>query len=164
MKIHLRRTAPAVGARAGFSLIECSIAILLMVFGVLTAFYSQITAVNLLRSLREHNAAVADLESCMEQVMLLPIDQMTVPGSAYLPGQPVVAFNNLHLTGETLVTTYPNMVGATTRGRRRVDPGRRHSVVRFPSDRRSHGTRNPPAYAARRLECARSSRPRSRVR
>jgi prepilin-type N-terminal cleavage/methylation domain-containing protein len=113
MQIRLRRATRNAGGRAGFSLIELSIAILLMVFGVLSAFYSQITAANLLRSLREHNAAVADLETCMERIMLLPIDVIPRPTGLYASGAPIAAFTNLHLPGEQIVATYPNMVAAT---------------------------------------------------
>ncbi len=107
MGTDLRRAPLSRRARAGFSLIEVSIAVLVMVFGLLTAFYSQITAMNLMRSIREQNTAMADLETCMERMLLVPIDQIPVAGSLYEAGQPVAFFTNLNLRNEQMVATYP---------------------------------------------------------
>lgn len=98
----------AAGARAGFSMLELMIAVLLLAVGVLSAFHGQMTSLNLLRSARERNTAMSDLEACMETILAEPLGEIPVqfPG-----GTPVAAYEDLHLTGQQLVPTYPGFAG-----------------------------------------------------
>jgi prepilin-type N-terminal cleavage/methylation domain-containing protein len=94
-------------ARAGFSLVEVMIAVTVLLVAVLGTFVAQLSSHNLLRTSRDANRAMADLESAMEQVILLQPDQIPVPGSPFAANQPIAAFTNLHFRTETIVPTYP---------------------------------------------------------
>lgn len=102
-----KRTRRA-GARAGFSLLELMIAVVLLTFGVLSAFLGQITSLNLLRAARERNTAMSDVEACMELILAEPLED--IPGT-YPDGAPVPFYNDLHLTNQRVVPTYPNFAG-----------------------------------------------------
>lgn len=97
------------GARSGFSLLELMIAVVLLTFGVLSAFYGQISSLNLLRAARERNTAMSDLEACMETILAEPLAD--IPGS-FPGGTPVAAFTALHLDAQQVVPTYPGYAGA----------------------------------------------------
>jgi prepilin-type N-terminal cleavage/methylation domain-containing protein len=101
------------GARSGFTLVEVMIAVTVLMVAVLGAFVAQLGSHNLLRTSRDANRAMADLESAMEQVILLQPDQIPIPGSAFASGQPIAAFTNLHFRTETIVPTYPGYVPGT---------------------------------------------------
>lgn len=106
---HARRIRiRAAGARSGFSLIEVMIAVLFLAVGVLAAFHGQMTSLNLLRAARERNRAMSDLETCMETILAEPLSEIPTqfPG-----GTPVAAFDELNLTAEQLVPTYPGFAG-----------------------------------------------------
>ena len=64
------------------------------------------------RTSQETLTAAADLESAMEALLLLPIEEIPDPAGPYAPGQPIAAFEGLHLEDERIVATYPNMTGA----------------------------------------------------
>lgn len=96
------------GARAGFSLLELMIAVVLLAIGVLSAFYGQVSALNLLRGMRERNTAMSDLEACMETILAEPL--LDIPGN--FPGDvPVPAYNDLHLNAQQLTPSYPGFAG-----------------------------------------------------
>lgn len=94
-------------ARAGFSLVELSIAIVVLMVAVLTAFEVQLGSQRLVRTSRETNTAMADLGAAMEQALLLPKDDIPVAGSMYAADQTIDAFTGLHLRDERMVATYP---------------------------------------------------------
>lgn len=87
--------------------------LLLLVFGVLSALQAQLAAANLMRAVREQNTASAELEACMEQLLLLSSDAIPRAGGPYAAGQPITAFNDRNLSGERIVATYPGFVGGT---------------------------------------------------
>jgi hypothetical protein len=91
-------------------LVELSIAIVVLMVAVLTAFEVQLASHRLARMSRETNTAMADLGAAMEQVLLLPKDEVPVAGSAFESGQPIAAFDDLHLEGQSIVPTYPGYV------------------------------------------------------
>jgi len=88
------------------------IAIVVLLVAVLSAVSSQVTSVNLLRTNKESNAAMADLQTAMEGILLDTIDEIPVNNPA---GQPIAAFAGLNLPNERIVPTYPNVIvgGAT---------------------------------------------------
>lgn len=94
-------------ARAGFTLIELMIAITVLLIAVLSTYAAQISARNLLRTSRETSAAIADLQTAMDGALSLSVGQMPIAGSAYAENTPIPAFEGLHLSGESIVTTYP---------------------------------------------------------
>lgn len=102
------RRLRAPRARAGFSMLELMIAVILLTFGVLSAFYGQITSLNLLRALRERNTAMSDLEACMETILAEPLAQIPV---AFPGDTPVSDYDELHLDAQQMVPTYPGFAG-----------------------------------------------------
>ena len=102
------RRIRASRTRAGFSLLELMIAVVLLTFGVLSAFYGQVSSLNLLRAARERNTAMSDLEACMETILAEPLED--IPGS-FPGGVSVPAYDGLHLDGQLLVPVYPGYAG-----------------------------------------------------
>ncbi len=97
-------------ARRGFTMIELMIAMSILLIAVLSAFGSQLTSAGLMRTSRETNTALADLQGCMERILLEAADDLPLPGGGYEPGQPVAAYTDAHLSNETIVPTYPGYV------------------------------------------------------
>lgn len=96
------------GNQAGFSLLELMIAVVLLAIGVLSAFYGQVSSLNLLRAARERNTIMSDLEACMETILSEPLTD--IPGE-FPPGVSVPAFDGLNLDSQQLVPTYPGFAG-----------------------------------------------------
>jgi hypothetical protein len=83
---------------------------LVLVVAVVSAFASQIAALNLIRTTREQNTAVAELTAAMEEATSLPVDLLPIAGSAFADGQPIAAFEGRILPDERVVVTYPGYV------------------------------------------------------
>lgn len=105
------RRNPARQRRAGFTLTEVMVAISVMLVAVVGSFASQMASVNLMRTSRETNAAMLDLQAAMDRILLTP--HATIP-VAFAEGQPIAAFNDLHLPGQTIVVDYPTFGGGAT--------------------------------------------------
>lgn len=97
-------------ARSGFTLLELMVAIAVLLVAVMAAFSSQLTAMSLVSSSRDTNAAMSDLQACMEQLLTRQLDGIPIAGSDYEAGQPVAAYDALNLQGEQIVPTYPGYV------------------------------------------------------
>jgi hypothetical protein len=81
----------------------------ILTVGVMAAFSSQVGSMELMRSSRETQTASADLRAAMEDLLTrTPEFLVEHPESPYLPDQSIEAFEDLHLTGQTIVTRYPN--------------------------------------------------------
>jgi hypothetical protein len=89
-------------------MLELMIAVVLLTIGVLSAFYGQVSSLNLLRAAQERNTAMSDLEACMETILSEPLS--TIPGT-FPGGVSVPAFDGLNLTAEQIVPTYPGFAG-----------------------------------------------------
>lgn len=101
------------GGRAGFTLVELMISIIVLLVAVLATFTSQLKSRELLQTSRETGIAMADLQSAMEQILLRPVDQIPIAGSLYEDDQPIAAFTNLHLANEVITADYPGYAGGT---------------------------------------------------
>lgn len=97
--------------RAGFTLIELMIAIIVLLVAVLGTFTSQLKSRELLQTSRETTIAMADLQGAMEQVLLRPVDLLPIGSSAYADDQPIAAYTNLHLPNQLIVADYPGFAG-----------------------------------------------------
>ena len=84
------------------------IAIIVLMIAVLSAMSSQVTSMNLMRTNRESNAAMTDLETAMEGLLVLDTLQEIVDTSP--GGQAIAGFNGLNLPNEAIVPTYPAYV------------------------------------------------------
>ena len=98
------------GARGGFTLVEVMAAIVLLTIIVGGVVSAQLASLNLTRSARETAIAVADAQAAMEEVLVLASDD--IPGE-FPPGTPIARWNGAHLTQQSIVPTYPNMIGVT---------------------------------------------------
>ena len=91
----------------GFTMVEMIVAITVLLIAVLSTSVAQIAALRLQDGAKETNVALADLESAMESVMAMSIDTIPIDGSRFEAGQPVAAYEGLHLRDQRIVTTYP---------------------------------------------------------
>ena len=105
-------TAGGRRGRGGFTLVELMIAIGILLVAVLTTFVTQLASHNLLLTARDTNVAMGDLEAAMEQVLVFQPDQLPAPTGLFPHGQPIPAFEGLHLANERVVVTYPGYAGA----------------------------------------------------
>lgn len=114
MKIALNKRAgprPARGKRrVGVTMVELMVAIAVLLITVGGAVSSEVASQRLIRTSADTSAAMADLQACMEQAMLLAPEDLPVAGSLYEAGQSIVAFEDLHRQGERIVATYPGHV------------------------------------------------------
>jgi type II secretory pathway pseudopilin PulG len=92
---------------AGFSMLELMIGIGVLLVAVLGALGSQLVSNDLLHNTRETDAATTDLQAAMEQVLLRAPAQIPIAGSPFQSGQPIAAFERLHLKDERIIATYP---------------------------------------------------------
>jgi prepilin-type N-terminal cleavage/methylation domain-containing protein len=97
--------------RAGFTLIELMIAIIVLLVAVLATFTSQLRSRELLQTARETGTATADLQSAMERILARPVDDIPIPTSAFADDQPIADYANLHLANEVVVADYPGYAG-----------------------------------------------------
>lgn len=72
---------------------------------------SQLSSKRLNMTSAETSAAMSDLQACMEQVLLLPIEEIPIAGSEFEANQAVAQYDELHLTREAIVATYPDYTG-----------------------------------------------------
>lgn len=92
---------------AGFTMLELMLGLGVLLVAVLGALGSQLVSHDLLNNTRETDAATTDLQAAMEQVLLRNVDQIPIAGSPFETGQPIAAFENLHLRDQRIVATYP---------------------------------------------------------
>jgi Tfp pilus assembly protein PilV len=87
------------------------IAIVVLLVAVLGTFTSQLRARELVQTSRETQIAMADLQGAMERILLRPVDQIPISTSAYADGQPIAAYEGLHLPSQRIVPNYPGYTG-----------------------------------------------------
>lgn len=98
--------------RAGFGLLELLVAITIASIVLLGVGVAQSVCFELDKTSHETLTATADLEAAMEALLLLPLAEIPAADGPYASGQSIAAFEDLHLAGERMVTTYPNHTGA----------------------------------------------------
>ena len=107
MGVRLSRRRTRLG---GFSLIELMMGVVILVVSICGAISSQVIAFNLLRTSRETDIAMGDLDGAMELAILQAPAALPIAGSEFQSGTAIVRFNNLHLRNETITATYPGYV------------------------------------------------------
>lgn len=81
----------------------------ILTVGVMASFSSQVGSMELMRTSRETQVATLDLRAAMEDLLTrTPNFLVEHVSSPYLPGESVEAFDDLHLSNQRIVTTYPN--------------------------------------------------------
>jgi prepilin-type N-terminal cleavage/methylation domain-containing protein len=95
----------------GFTLVELMIAITVLLVAVLGTFVSQLSSRDLIRTARETEVAMGDLEAAMERVLVFPPDQLPGPTGRFPDGSAIAEFEDLHLTNESIVVDYPGYAG-----------------------------------------------------
>lgn len=105
MQTHVPRRAHS---RSGFTLIEVTIAVTVLLVAVLSTFLSQISANDLLRQARETNTASADLQATLERVLTRGVEQIPVQ---FPPGAELATTPSLR--DQSIVASYPGYVAGT---------------------------------------------------
>jgi prepilin-type N-terminal cleavage/methylation domain-containing protein len=106
----LRTRSRASRARSGFTLIELMLAVVILVVAICAAISSQVVAHNLLRTSRETNVAMADLQGALELAILQPPAALPLAGSEFEHGVAIPRFTDLHLRNQRVTATYPGYV------------------------------------------------------
>ena len=96
--------------KGGFSLLELLVAATVMTLAVLGSLSAHAGSQKLARNARDTERAMSDLQAAMEEVLLSPLDEVT---TEFPDGTAMATFDDLHLTDEQVVVSYPNFVGAT---------------------------------------------------
>ncbi|MCA9001330.1 MAG: type II secretion system protein [Planctomycetes bacterium] len=96
--------------RAGISMVEVMVAIVVLLIASSAAFMSQVTSMRMVGQSSDIALAMSDLEACMERVRQEPVDALAVPGSTFEHGESVAQYEDLHLRDERIVVTYPGYV------------------------------------------------------
>lgn len=93
------------------TLLEISIAVTIFMVALLAAFGSQKAALDLTRTGEETQTAVSELRACMEEILVLPADQIPLTTGPYAPDSLVAAFNDRALTNQRITVSYPGLGG-----------------------------------------------------
>ena len=104
------RTTRAQRRRRGTTLVELALASTVLLIALLATTHAAITVDAWLQTSRETNAACADLAQAMEELLLLPLDDIPAAGSPFEADQPLAAFDGLNLRDERIVASYPGYV------------------------------------------------------
>ena len=91
-------------------MVELMIAVGVLLVAVIGAFGAQMLSMNLIASSRESMTAGGDLQSCMERLLLLQLDQIPIAGSDFEADTPVAAYTDLNLENERITPAYPGFV------------------------------------------------------
>lgn len=98
-------------SKRGLSLVEIMVAIAILFITVAGTAAGQVTARRLAATSAETGTAMADLQACMEQVLLMSPTDIPVAGSPFEAGLPVNDYAGLHLDAEQIVASYPGYAG-----------------------------------------------------
>ena len=104
------RTHPR-GVTGGFTLLELMFALTIMSVGVMAAFMSQMGSMSLMRTAEEQEIILTDLQACVEEMLSLNPEDLPLSSSDYTDGEPIAAYEELHLRGQRIVATYPEFSG-----------------------------------------------------
>ncbi|MCC6406354.1 MAG: hypothetical protein IT453_04240 [Planctomycetes bacterium] len=107
----MRGSARRRGTRAGFTVIELTVSMTVLMVAVLTTMASQLVALDLVKTVREQSAAMSDLQSAMDELQMQPPDQLAIATSTYADDQPIATFNDRNLPNETITPDYPGYAG-----------------------------------------------------
>ena len=97
-----------MSARAGFTLVELVMSAGVLLVVSLAGYSAQVRSNSLLDSSRTRAIAIADLESCMEDLLT---SSATLIPATFPAGASIPAYEDLHLTNERITPTYPGLTG-----------------------------------------------------
>ena len=95
----------ARSSSAGFTLIELTVAIGILLIGALAAFATQVMSGQMIDSSEDVTIVVSDLQMCMEEMLLQSAEDMPV---VYPAGVEVPGYSGLHLRNEDILPSYLN--------------------------------------------------------
>ena len=101
-------------------MLELMVAIGVLIVAVLSAFSSQLTSMNLVSTSRETDAAMTDLQACMESILTVETDNIPLASSLYADGQNIAGFDGLN--DQTMIATYPGFPTGSDDSRDTPDP------------------------------------------
>jgi hypothetical protein len=88
-------------------MVELSVAVGVLLVTVLSAFGSQMTSLDLIRTSRETNTAMSELQAAMESVITLQTTQIV---AQFPPDQAIPEFSDRSLQSERIRPSYPEYV------------------------------------------------------
>jgi len=106
-------------------MVEVIVALGVLLVALMGAYSAQATSSDLIKTSRETDLALSDLQDCMEQILTLAIDVIPIPDSDYEDDQPVSLYENLNLSNERIVASYPGY----TVGQQVPDPLEIHLTI-----------------------------------
>lgn len=92
-------------------MVELAVALTIVVIASLGGFASQHASRGLTRISEETQAATSELQNAMNQLLVEAVDDLADPAGPYPEGQAIPAFNASALAAESIVPTYPNIIG-----------------------------------------------------
>lgn len=100
----------------GFTLVELMVAITVLMIAVVGTVQAQLQALDLMRSSRESDVAMADLRAAMEELLLLSPAAIiaadtgvgATPPLKYVEGAPITSWSDRNLRNERIVVDYAN--------------------------------------------------------
>ncbi len=98
-------------ACAGVTLVELMVAMVVLLIATLATLASELTSLNLTKSSRASNIAMADLSATMEKMLSDPANQIPI---TYPPGTPLAAYANPNLNNGSIIVNYPGYVAGST--------------------------------------------------
>ena len=105
---HLR--CPTRGPRAGILLVEAVASLGILILIGLAGASTQLTCISLLRTSRETKVAVTELDTAMEAILSLPLEDIPDPAGPYAPDTAIAAFTGRYLENEAIQVRYPNLI------------------------------------------------------
>jgi len=103
--------AKPAASRRGLSLVEVMIAVSVLTLSILMTLGTQTQCRDLTAASRETNQAVADLQTAMETILLVQLEEIPLEDGPYAPGMPIPQYTDFHLEGQSITATYPNYEG-----------------------------------------------------
>ncbi len=94
----------------GFTLVELMISIVVIMVAVVGAAQAQFSARNLLQQSRETKSALSDVQAAMEELLILPPDEIVDAAGPFAPNQAIAAWNDRHLRNERITVDFPGFV------------------------------------------------------
>ena len=102
------RTAQGA-ANGGFTMIELTIAMVIVTIASVGGFASHHASRELIRQSEEESMAVSDLENAFNRILVEDVDDLVDPVGPYPNGQDIALFNSLNLGDERIRVSYPNL-------------------------------------------------------
>jgi type II secretory pathway pseudopilin PulG len=89
------------------TIVELMVAIAILLIAMAGALSTQMEALDLLHDSEELTTAMVDLQTVMEEVLLLQPTEIPDPDGPFAEGEPIDVLDNMGLQDEAIVAEYP---------------------------------------------------------